>query len=284
MAAALRARVRAWRPKVTTSVVYARPLPLVPEERPDAGPDFAFKVVYDPEDRHLAQLEPPARLERLRAPMAQGLFAILAIHLPTDRAIGKIWVVTHTPASGDWRAGIPGIRLARDECYLLDLWIEKEFRRQAVAMTLVYELSAYADSALDHFRWVYCTAHKDNTASRQLFELFFGLWCVQQVTTVDWRSCTVVLPWSDRPRFGPFSKRGRHGGVEFDVPGRGRGEDYRPYHHPDGFARQVPIASVVDDWPPPGKDWFDDDPALATDGEPGTPATAPRARQVVEPS
>jgi hypothetical protein len=94
----------------------------------------------------------------------------------------------------------------------------------------------------------------------------------------------VVLPWSDRPRFGPFSKRGRHGGVEFDVPGRGRGEDYRPYHHPDGFARQVPIASVVDDWPPPGKDWFDDDPVLAPDGEPGTPATAPRARQVVEPS
>jgi hypothetical protein len=280
----MKARLKAWWPTITTSVVYARPLPLVPEERPDAGPDFGFKVVYDPDDPHLAQLEPRHRLDKLRSPMAQGLFAILAIHQPTDRAIGKIWVVTHTPARGDWRYGIPAIRLARDECYLLDLWIEKEYRRQAIAMTMVYELSAYADSAMDHFRWVYCTAHKDNTASRQLFELFFGLWCVQQVTTVDWRGCTVVLPRTDKPRFGPFSKQGRHEGQVFDMPGRAEGEGYRPYHHPDGFLRQVPVSTVVDDWPPPGRHWFDADPVLAPDGEPGTPSTAPRPDPVAEHS
>jgi hypothetical protein len=68
------------------------------------------------------------------------------------------------------------------------------------------------------------------------------------------------------------------------MPGRGRADAYRDYHHPDGFARQVPIATVVDDWPPPGRDWFDDDPALGPDGAPGTPTTAPRAAPISEAS
>lgn len=271
------ARLAAWRPVLTTSIVYARPLPLVPEERPDAGPDFGFRVVYDPDDRYLAEIEDPKRLARMRGVMARGVFAILAIHTPTDRAMGRIWVAPHTPAGTDWRFGIPAIRLARDEVYLLDMWIEPEFRRQAVAMTMVYELSAFADARMDHVRWVYCLAHKDNTASRTLFEAFFGLWAVQQVTTLDWRGRTVVLPFSDRPRIGPFSSAGRHDGVHFGVPGRaGADPDYRDYHHPEGFARQPLVAEVEDQWPPPGDDWFDRSPVLDDDGRPGVPDTAPR--------
>ena len=46
-------RFAAWRPVLTTSIVYTRQLPLVPEERPDAGPDFGFRVTFDPDDPYL---------------------------------------------------------------------------------------------------------------------------------------------------------------------------------------------------------------------------------------
>jgi hypothetical protein len=272
----VRQRVRVICPKFTTSVVYARPLPLVPEERPDAGPDFRFKIVYNPDDSHLQQIESAKRLARMRGPMACGVFAILAIHIPTDRAIGKIWVQPHTPQAKARRIGIPHVSLARDEVYLLDLWIEREFRRQTIAMTLVYELSAFNDFALPDVRWIYCIAHKKNTASRQLFELFFGLYPVQQVTTLDWGVYTRVLPFTDRPRFGPFSRDGRHQGLDFRVPGRTRGDEYRDYHHAEGFARQKLSADVVNDWPPPGPDYFDNEPVLDVEGNLGTPATVER--------
>ena len=266
------------KPRVTECIIYVRPVPLIADEKPDAGEDFYFKVCFDPTDRHLAQLETPERLELMKGPFARGAMVILAVHKPTDKAIGKMWLITRTPEQGDGSRGLLPIHLAKDESFLFDLWVHKDFRRHHVGITMAFEMGAAFDKFFPHLRWVYGYAHKDNEASRNLMELFYGMWPVQEVKEVEvgdyWVS---VVPGSDTPKFGPFSKKGRHSGDSFDMPGRVRsGDGYRDYHHPDGFARFPHEFEVSDSWMWPGADRFDNDHVLDADGNKGLPDTAVR--------
>ena len=151
-------------------------------------------------------------------------------------------------------------------------------RIQAIAFTLCYELGAVVDQLLPELRWVYGYAHKDNEASVALINQVYGMWPVQEIKEVEIGNYWVtVLPGSDTPKFGPFSKRGRHSGDGFQMPGRPRSGDlYRDYHHQEGFARAVPTAEIVDDWFWEGPEWFDNDHPKDAEGRPATPDTLPR--------
>jgi hypothetical protein len=50
-------------PRVSECAIVVRPLPLIADEIISAGDDFYFKVVFDPTDRHLVELESAKRLE-----------------------------------------------------------------------------------------------------------------------------------------------------------------------------------------------------------------------------
>jgi hypothetical protein len=274
----VRSRVEQVKPRVTECVIYARPLPLIADEKPPAGEDFSFKVVFDPADRHLVALEPPERLELMKPFFAHGGCVILAIHRPTDEAIAKMWLLTYSPLPSDAKRGLLPINLAKDEAFLLDLWTHPDFRRQSVAFTLAYELGAAVDRYYPQLRWIYGYAHKDNEASRNLMELIYGMWAVQEIKEVEIGNSWVnVVPGSDHPKFGPFSKKGRHSGDGFQMPGRPRsGDMYRDYHHKDGFATGVMDAEVSDGWFWSGPEWFDNDHPVGADGRPATPETLPR--------
>lgn len=266
------------KPRTTACIIYVRPLPLIADDKVPAGDDFRFKVVRDPTDPHLRQLETPERLEQMKGPFARGTFVILAIHIPTDRAIGKMWIMTRTPEAGDAKRGMLPIHLARDEVFLFDLWVDPEFRRQAVGFTMAYELGAAVDAYFPDARWVYGYAHKDNEASRNLMELLYGMWPVQEITEIEvGLSYVNMVPNSDSPKFGPFSKKGRHSGDAFSMPGRPRsGDTSQNYHHVDGFARQKMEAELSDSWFWSGAEWFDNDHPLDANGQPATPETLPR--------
>jgi hypothetical protein len=274
----VRSRVEQVKPRVTECVIYARPLPLIADEKPPAGDDFSFKVVFDPTDRHLVALEPAERLELMKPFFAHGGCVILAIHKPTDEAIAKMWLLTYAPLPSDAKRGLLPINLAKDEAFLLDLWTHPDFRRQSVAFTLAYELGAAVDEFYPQLRWIYGYAHKDNEASRNLMELIYGMWAVQEIKEVEVGNYWVnVVPGSDHPKFGPFSKKGRHSGDGFQMPGRPRsGDMYRDYHHKEGFATGIRDAEVSDGWFWSGPEWFDNDHPVGADGRPGTPATLPR--------
>ena len=266
-------------PRFAKAVVLARPLPLIGEEKPPAGPDFFFKIVIDPTDPHLAQVESPERLEMSKTFFARGGVVCLGIHKPTNRTVCKFWLLAHSPLPSEKKLGIIPIRLAHDEAYLLDLWTHPDFRRQSVAFTLVYELAAYCcGERYPHIRWVYCYAHEDNEASLNLIKHVYGMYPVQTVTEVAIGELYVdVVPGSDHPKFGPFSKKGRHSGDGFSVPGRPRtGPDARDYHHKDGWAPEPYDAVVCDDWWWSGPEWFDTDHPLDADGRPATPETLRR--------
>ena len=98
-------RFGALKPLISECAIVARPLPLIADEIIEAGDDFRFKVVFDPTDRHLQQIEPARRLELMKGPFARGAVVILAIHKPTDRAIGRPVAAHRVPAAGDTRAG-----------------------------------------------------------------------------------------------------------------------------------------------------------------------------------
>ncbi len=272
-------RVERVKPRVTECIIFARPLPLIADEYPPAGDDFEFKAVFDPTDRHLAQIESPERLELAKPYFAQGSIVMLAIHKPTDRAVSKMWLMVHSPHADDAKRGLLPIRLAKDEAFLFDLWTHPDFRRQAIAFTLCYELGAVVDQMFPQLRWVYGYAHKDNEASVALINQVYGMWPVQEIKEVEIGDYWVnMVPGSDTPKFGPFSKKGRHSGDGFQMPGRPRSGDlYRDYHHKDGFARGVPNAVPMDDWFWEGPEYFDNDHPKDADGQPATPDTLPRA-------
>jgi hypothetical protein len=104
------------------------------------------------------------------------------------------------------------------------------------------------------------------------------MWAVQEIKEVEVGPFWVtVVPGSDHPKFGPFSKRGRHSGDGFQMPGRPRSGDLaRDYHHPEGFAKAPLDAVVSDDWFWNGPEWFDTDHPTGPDGRPATPETLPR--------
>jgi hypothetical protein len=278
-------KVDRYKPRVTECIIFARPLPLIADEKPPAGDEFAFRAVFDPFDPYLAQIESPERLELMRPFFAQGGFVALAVHVPTDTTVSKMWMLTYSPQPGDAQRGLLPIRLAKDECFILDIWTHPDFRRQAVAFTVAYELGAIMDEFYPHKRWVYGYAHKDNEASRGLMEALYGMWPVQEIKEVEVGPFWVTMvPGSDSPRFGPFSKRGRHSGDGFQMPGRPRSGDlYRDYHHPDGFAKAPMDAVVSDDWFWTGPEWFDNDHPTGPDGRPATPETLPRVLDGDEP-
>lgn len=266
-------------PTVSECAIVVRPLPLIADEVIEAGDDFEFKVVFDPTDRHLGQLEPAERMELLKGTFARGAVVILAIHKPTDRAIGKMWLITQSPLPEDAKAGMLPIRLAKDEAFLYDLWVHEDFRRSAVGITMAYRMGSMADKYLPEKRWVYGYAHTDNEASMNLMWLIYGMWTVQTIKEYEVGQYRVgVVPGSDSPKFGPFSKRGRHSGDGFQMPGRPRsGEGYRDYHHKGGFARRDASDLIVsDDWMWPGPEWFDNDHPLDAEGRPALPETLPR--------
>ncbi len=277
----LKGRVERVVPTVTESAIVVRPLPLIADEIITAGDDFWFKVVFDPTDRHLVALEPADRLERMRGSFARGAVVILAIHKETDRAIGKMWLLTQSPLPEDRNSGLLPIQMARDEMFLFDLWVHRDFRRHAVGITMSFEMGAAVDEFFPHIRWVYGYAHTDNEASMSLMWNIYGMWTVQTVKEYQIGEHRVgVVPGSDNPKFGPFSKRGRHSGDGFQMPGRPRsGDGYRNYHHPEGFARRTTRGSnieVADGWMWPGPEWFDNDHPTGADGRPATPETLPR--------
>jgi hypothetical protein len=265
-------------PRVTECTFFARPLPLIADEYPEPGDDFSFKAVFDPTDRHLVALEGEHRCESMKPFFAKGGFVELAIHEPTDQAVSKMWLLTFTPSLGDAKRGLLPIRLARDEAFILDIWTHPDFRRHSVAFTTAYEMGRVVDNLFPQFRWVYGYAHKDNAASRGLMEAVYGMWPVQEISEIEvGRSWVTKVPFSDQPKFGPFSKRGRHSGDGFNVPGRPRsGEQYRDYHHPDGFARGELTSEVCDAWHYVGDEWFDNDHPLDREGNRALLETLPR--------
>lgn len=102
------------------------------------------------------------------------------------------------------------VRLASDERYGYDLWIKSRYRRSGVGLYLAKMgfrwVSMWGDPV-----WMYFTVDRENVASQNLVrEALYA----RDIGKVSWARVGdrwgMVVPFSTRPRYGPFSRRGRH--------------------------------------------------------------------------
>ena len=106
-------------------------------------------------------------------------------------------------------SGNPRIRLAPDEIYFFDLYIEPEHRRGGLAWTMADLMFRTYDPAVNPKACGYSFVEIENSTSF-MWHHSIGFNIMQSVNMfmfgprIKWR-----LPFSDMPRFGPFSRKGR---------------------------------------------------------------------------
>lgn len=248
---ALRRRLRPFRPRLHHVRIISHPVPFqFWDPNPLEGTAVWLKKVTRADDPHLAQVEPRWRLRSAARDFARGAYCLLAID--GDRTVGEAWTATQTTSMNPFR-GEPWIRLAGDEEYFHSLWVDPACRRRGIALGLAVE---YMEQLLvdGETRWVHVAVHEDNEASIGLATLLLPMWESQRCTVlrIGPRFC-IKVPFTEKPRFGPLSRRGRHSGHGDRVYGRPAGYDDKGRGTPTREGR--PLA-VDDDSGRGGPDWF----------------------------
>lgn len=246
-------RLRGWmrrhRPRVKAAFIMSYPLPMVgdPVELPES---VWFKRVTDPEDRHLTQVEPPWRVRQAIGEFATGSWVLLAID--GDTTVGKLWQSDRSRGLSPW-AG-PHVRLAADESYVFGLWVDPAMRRSKVGLALAYEYGELTNRP--GVNWLHAFVDADNVASLTLLTTSgVPMWCSQEVKLLKiGPAFNLKLPFSDRPRYGPMSWRGRHTGGN-RVPGRPH--DYVDYLAHNRGRAAAPRSVLQEGLPDRGPDWGD---------------------------
>ena len=199
-------RLKSLRPKVQPAfVVYLEPT-TNPIELPDD--DVEFREITASDDPLLPKICAAWQLPVAKAALDAGSWDVI-VALKDGVPIGRIWEsfdsVRHLSA------GVPRVRLADDECFMFDLYVEREHRRSNVGMTMAhYFFEKYKPEAGSRVRYVYGFISHENGPS-VLWHHSIGFNVVQTMNylsigeRIKWR-----IPFSDAPRFGPMSRRGRH--------------------------------------------------------------------------
>lgn len=201
----LQRRLKEYRPHVQSAfIVYVRPGPSPVAE---IDPQFEIVQVTTPDDPLLAKMCEPWQIKIAKDSLRAGEWRIL-VALVDGRPVGRIWETNTTERR--LFAGIPRVRLAKRETFMFDLFVEREFRRSNIGMTMAdyfFKLYDVEDSPVDY---VYGFISYENAPSI-LWHHSIGFNIVQTFNylaigpRIKWK-----IPLSDNPRFGPMSRRGRH--------------------------------------------------------------------------
>jgi GNAT superfamily N-acetyltransferase len=199
-------RLRALTPRIQSAfIVY-----LVPGGNPvtELDPDVDVVEVTTPDDPLLDEVAVGWQRPRARKELARRGWDIV-VAIKDGQPVGRIWETWV-----DERAlfsGVPRVRLAEDECLMFDLYVAREHRRGNVAMTMAHHFfEKYDPDGGSKIRYVYGFISYENAPSI-LWHHSIGFNVVQTMNylqigeRIKWK-----VPFSDVPRFGPMSRRGRH--------------------------------------------------------------------------
>jgi GNAT superfamily N-acetyltransferase len=123
-----------------------------------------------------------------------------------DRFAGWVWLsrVSHRDPSSGLRIGI-----AADEGYAYAMKVEKAHRQHGVAAVLMARLLSDVRSDPTITR-VYGWVDRRNRKMQFMLRMMFGFTQVQRVWRARLPRAGWQVPWSDKPKFGPVSRVGRH--------------------------------------------------------------------------
>ncbi|MEZ5322469.1 MAG: hypothetical protein R2698_10420 [Microthrixaceae bacterium] len=214
----VRRRLDEWRPRIrSTFVIYLTPRPSpIPPERIDER--FTVVTVTDPADPLVAWACSSKRQRRIaREAMGTGRWQLTVALDPDGEPAGRLW--QSSASERDLANGVPRMRLCDDEVLMFDLFIERRHRRSGLAFTLADHYFRLLDPRTTHVRFVYGFVDFENVASilwhhAAEFQIAQTVNLLEVGPFVKWK-----LPFSDVPRFGPMSRRGRHTDPDRDVFG-----------------------------------------------------------------
>ena len=133
--------------------------------------------------------------------------------------VGRIWETVRTETA--IANGVPRMKLADDEFLMFDLWVEREYRRGGLANTMAdfffkrdppetrprangngYGFVAYEN--VPSILWHHSVG----------FQIAQTMNYLQIGPFIKWK-----IPFSEMPRFGPMSRKGRHTDPSKDIFG-----------------------------------------------------------------
>ena len=180
----LKRRLTEYQPKVQSAFVVF----VTPRESPVQQVDdqFDMVIVNSADDPLLARIcSSKYQLRNARKALAEGRWRIL-VALKDGEPVGRIWEALATERG--LFTGIPRVRLAAGETFMFDLYVDREYRRSGIAMTMADFFFKQYDPATMNY-------------------LAVG-------PNIKWK-----LPFSDMPRFGPMGRKGRHTDPSKDIFG-----------------------------------------------------------------
>jgi hypothetical protein len=202
----LKRRAKNLRPHVQSAFIVF----VTPRESPVKEVDLEFEVreVTSAHDPLLAEICPKWQRPWAEQGLKDGTLDII-VALKDGKLIGRIW--EKVGEVDDRFCGVPRIKLADDEFFMFDLFVTREFRRSNIGMTMAdYFFRKYDPTKPGCPKYGYGFVSFENAASI-MWHYSIGFNIAQTVNylsigdRIKWR-----IPFSDVPRFGPWSKKGRY--------------------------------------------------------------------------
>lgn len=213
----LKRRLEEWKPFVQSAfIVFISPQPS-PIDQDQLDDDFEIVVITSPNDPLLPKITTSKRqLREAKKALGEGRWDII-VALKDGEPVGRIWetIRDEKPLAN----GVPRVKLADDEFMMFDLFVEREYRRSGVANNMAHAFFTKYDPEKTHMKYGYGFIAYENAPSI-LWHHSVGFQIVQTINYlsigpfIKWK-----IPFSDVPRFGPFSQKGRHTDAETDLFG-----------------------------------------------------------------
>jgi hypothetical protein len=200
----IKRRLQEYRPHIQSAYVMYLPVQGTPIENPDES--FEVRWVTSSDDPVLPKLVQKWQMKAAKESLDRGVWQCL-VGFVDGEPVARLW--TTLKSERRYFTGNPRVRLAPDELYFFDLYIEPEHRRGGLAWTLADVMFRTYDPSIADVPYVYSFVEIENSASF-MWHHSIGFNIMQSVNMfmfgprIKWK-----VPFSDMPRYGPFSKAGR---------------------------------------------------------------------------
>lgn len=203
----IKRRLTEYKPHVESAfVVY-----VTPRESPVTNVDDSFEIVEinSADDPLLPRIcSTKHQLSSAKKAISEGKWDVI-VALKDGEPAGRIW--QSLVSEKRFFAGIPRFKMAPDELVMFDLFVTREHRRGGISFTMAdYFFKKYDPDDPSSPNYVYGFISYDNAPSI-MWHHANGFLIAQTVNYlaigphIKWK-----IPFSDMPRFGPLSRKGRH--------------------------------------------------------------------------
>ncbi|HNI35314.1 MAG TPA: hypothetical protein PLV93_07930 [Microthrixaceae bacterium] len=205
----LKNKLNEYKPTVVSAfVVYVTPResPIDPDS---IDPEFEIVEVNTPDDPILPKICANKRqLKIAQKAMRDGRWNVIVALNADKEPVGRIWETRATETA--LANGVPRMKLAADEFLMFDLWVDKPYRRGGLANTMADFFFRRDPPDTTTMTNGYGFVSYENIPSI-LWHHSVGFQIAQTMNYlqigpfIKWK-----MPFSDMPRFGPMSRKGRH--------------------------------------------------------------------------